>query len=702
MKYSLELNENELSIKLGAKEIFGGLTLRAYRDTMDAAAELELAGIQGNEAWFENGKSGFKAALRLENSGDSLVLRISGSYEPMNLPPEQRYAAHFSPDCAIAVDIARVPGVQTFVANYQRCEFWCRTKISPQADILPDRIQGLLMSCGEGFMYAVPPCDSIYRANLKGNPDGALTLYVRSNDLRNECKNTVALVMSAGKDPYVLVPKVTDTALRIMGKKGGLRNKRRYPDIFEYLGWCSWDAFHMDVTHDDMIKKAKELRDKEIPVRWFIFDDMWGDVPAINRATMHSRELRSFEADPVRFPKGLKACVRELKNDYDIISGIWHPTTGYWNGIEPGSELAKKHKDDLVRTLNNKLVHNPELLPAFNYYNAQHSFYRDCGAEFVKVDNQGFINQHYKNIMSIGEAASNLHTAVEASVGANFDGAMINCMCMPSENFWNRPTSSVCRFSGDFQPEDRQWFVKHLLQCSYNSLFQGCLYYGDWDMWWSDDAQAKKNAVLRAMSGGPVYMSDELNRSVKETIMPIVYSDGRIIRLNYLALPAPECLTEDAQTSGKPFKVFNRVDDYGVLAVFNLDCKERPVSGVIKPGDMELYSGEYVCYDWFAGKIVRPEFNLKLKDYDDFRLYIYVPASDGRAFIGLTDKYMSPATLTYIAPGCYRLREGGKLGIYSKKPIKTIKVDGERVPVAHVGNCLYSVELEGNDIVVSW
>ena len=35
-------------------------------------------------------------------------------------------------------------------------------------------------------------------------------------------------------------------------------------------------------------------------------------------------------------------------------------------------------------------------------------------------------------------------------------------------------------------------------------------------MWWSDDGQATKNAVLRAMSGGPVYMSDKLGRSVGE------------------------------------------------------------------------------------------------------------------------------------------------------------------------------------------
>lgn len=130
-----------------------------------------------------------------------------------------------------------------------------------------------------------------------------------------------------------------------------------------------------------------------------------------------------------------------------------------------------------------------------------------------------------------------MHRAIEKATEKYYGGALINCMGMPSENYWNRPASCICRFSDDFQPENRKWFIQHLLQCSYNSLTQGAIYTGDWDMWWSDDAQAKKNAVLRSMSGGPVYMSDELGRSIKDVIMPTVFSDGRIVRLSSPAVP---------------------------------------------------------------------------------------------------------------------------------------------------------------------
>lgn len=110
---------------------------------------------------------------------------------------------------------------------------------------------------------------------------------------------------------------------------------RRYPEVLEYLGWCSWDAFHMDVTQEGLEQKAQEFRDKAIPVRWMLIDDMWADVPHNDLKTMHSRKLRSFEADPVRFPGGLKAAISALKDRYAMRVGIWHPTSGYWNGIDP-------------------------------------------------------------------------------------------------------------------------------------------------------------------------------------------------------------------------------------------------------------------------------------------------------------------------------------------------------------------------------
>ena len=136
---------------------------------------------------------------------------------------------------------------------------------------------------------------------------------------------------------------------------------------------------------------------------------------------------------------------------------VWHPTTGYWNGIDPDGAIAEKYRDLLAVALNGKLTPDLSFEKSFKYYYLfQQLFARVRSLLPSRWDNQSFINEHYGRLIPIGQAARNLHQAIEASAGVNFDGTIINCMGMAIENFWNRPQSSVIRISGDFFPENRK------------------------------------------------------------------------------------------------------------------------------------------------------------------------------------------------------------------------------------------------------
>lgn len=135
---------------------------------------------------------------------------------------------------------------------------------------------------------------------------------------------------------------------------------------------------------------------------------------------------------------------------------------------------------------------------------------------------------------------------------------------------WNRPISSISRCSDDFLPDNREWFRQHILQCAYNSFIQGEFLWCDWDMWWTGDGQAVKNSVLRAVSGGPIYISDKVGESSREILMPLILSDGRILRCDRPGVPAEDCLMEDPGCSGKPFKVYSTCNTCIAAAVFHL------------------------------------------------------------------------------------------------------------------------------------
>ena len=218
------------------------------------------------------------------------------------------------------------------------------------------------------------------------------------------------------------------------------------------------------------------------------------------------------------------------------------------------------------------------------------------------------------------------------------------------------------------------------MQCSYNSVVQGSVYYGDWDMWWTDDTQAMKNSVIKSMSGGPIYVSDTLDRSVKDVIMPTVYRDGRIIRLQNPAQPSPDCLFLDARESGKAFKLFNTHNENGILAVFNIDKDEKEVTATVSTKDMRIdETKEYCVYDWFSKKAYKlngiDSFDLKLKNYDDFKLYLFVPIIDGKAIIGLADKYMSVATFEKLPNGEIKAFEEGKIGVMDYYKMQNVVAD---------------------------
>lgn len=639
--------------------------------------ELDPVDVKENAVTFLEKDGNGKAVLSLITEGSCFALKVTGEYTPQS----SAHGSHLSVFGSVIVEFD-VFGAKRYMDAHKPYLFWQTVSFGDKLTEIKEHTQMLLIDRGNESLYFMATCHKTHKTEMFPAEKG-MCVIARANTVLDEIDDCV-LLGGTNENAYLLPETVTEFGLKVLEKKGKLRKDKKYPEFFEYLGWCSWDAFHMDVTDQNLLDKCQEFKDKNIPVRWMIIDDMWGHVKNIDRKTQHQREMYDWEADPVRFPKGLKGAVSDIKANYDMLVGIWHPTNGYWAGIDPTGPIAKKYahlleKTYTVRHYNEgpQLMHSFEKEKAEKYFDELHKFFKDCGIDFTKVDNQGTNEEFARFKDNINVTSSNLHNAIEKAANKYYDGNLINCMGMPIENFWNRE-STVNRFSGDFMPEDRIWFVHHLLQCSFNSLTQGTVYVGDWDMWWSDDAQASKNAVLRAMSGGPIYMSDELNRSIREVIMPTCLSDGRILRLNTPAVPTRDCMFEDSEHNGKIYKVFNKLENGGVIAAFNLDEKEEEVKGIISPKDIEnIADGEYALYDWFNGTVTvlakNDEMELSLKNYDDFRLYVIVKIENGKAVIGLKEKYMSPLAVKKESDG-YVALDDGTLLVYTADGLTEIAV----------------------------
>lgn len=588
-------------------------------------------------------------------------------------------AGPLCPDFGMGIEIDVEGEVEEYMADYRHSEFWCRPHFGTDFTQIPDETQTLVYRRKNGtFGVILPVVSEQYKCVLKGTESGLVArLFSWSNGLTT-CSG-LAFVCGEGEDPFAVMERCVETALTLLNSGYPSRKDRRYPDIFEYLGWCSWDAMQIRVSEEGVLEKCREFQEKKIPVQWALLDDMWAEVHEFYGAEyanfremvelQHRSTLYSFEADPLRFPEGLKHCIDKVK-ECGLRVGIWHPTTGYWRGLDPEGDAYAKVKDYLLETQDGRHISDYKTEKAYMFYKTFHDFLRRCGAEMIKIDNQSMVNRFYKGLAPVGEIARSYHDGMEASVGEHFDNAMINCMGMASEDMWNRAISPISRCSDDFMPENSEWFHKHILQCSYNSFVQGQFYYCDWDMWWSDDGQAEKNSILRGISGGPIYVSDPIGRSKKEILDPLVLSDGRILRCDRPAMPTADCLTKNPETSGEPFKVQNICGDSGILAAFNLDREDLAVQGTISPSDVEGLEGEtFAVYEYFTGEVQilnrEARIPLALRNGNEYKLYLFVPYVQDFAALGDVSKFVAPKTIRY--------KEGDRIQMYEDVPCTCVK-----------------------------
>lgn len=598
-------------------------------------------------------------------------------------------------DGCFYIDIEEIDGFKAYSAS-EIPAWWCRHNFGKTLQEIPEKTQALLYKTDDKYGLFYAPCDDKYKSLFDGTENG---VSIRLLSLKQGLCNFsgIAFLFSEDAKPFDLPKRIVDVGIKLLGKNILFKEQRKYPEILEYLGWCTWDAFPLCVTHEGMVQKAEEFKEKNIPVRWAMIDDMWSKVDQENAIKiMHDRSLSDFKADPKQFPKGLKAAVDDLKNKYGFTVGVWHPITGYWRGFDPNGEAAKKYAEHLIEVTGERLVLRPTEHDFFTYHNEFYKYLKDSGIDFVKVDNQSCLTWFYRHVETVGEMAKSIHVGLEKAVDLHFNGDIINCMGCSAENIWNRPKSVVNRCSGDFLPENKEWFIKHILQCTTTVFFYSPFFCGDFDMFWSDDAQGKRNAVLRAISGGPIYVSDKVGRSVAEILLPCVLSDGLILRCKESARATESSIVTDPCTSNKPYTVWNCTDEGFIMAAFNLNSEDNAVSGGLSPFELPNANANcYAAYNYFTKelKLVKggEEISVSLPHQENFELYNFVPLEDGIAAIGLVDKYVSSATFEKQSASKFLVKNGGKFAFFSEKA-PTVLVDGIKTQPTQENN-YYVVEI---------
>ena len=569
------------------------------------------------------------------------------------------------------------------LALYHHRDWWTRPAFINNISDIPSRCISLFMQYDDYYYYALPVCGAVAKTEIVGKSPNIISFEVNTyNEGISEIKDFL-FAMSTSRDFYNLPTKTFAIAREHHPNKTLLKYERKYPDMFDYLGFCSWNAFYKEVNESGLLEKADEFILKNIPVKWMLVDDGWQQF--------YNEILTSFDEDFEKFPNGFEYLTNILKKEKGIkYIGVWHTLGGYWGGVS-----IDKHY--LYKTKKQKLLPCYEPEKGFAFWRDWYKGLKQKGIDFVKVDSQSALKNHYRNENNIGKIANGIHESLETAVTYFFDGRIINCMGMSSENMWNRANSAISRTSDDFVPDDKYGFAEHVLQNIYSSLYHGEMYYCDFDMFWSNHFDAIRHGVLRAVSGGPIYISDKIGESDVNTILPLVYSNGQIIRCDYPGLPSLDSIFVAPTSNGHLLKIINRVGDSGVIAMFNLNEKE--IKGSYSISDIPSLSDKnYLTYDYFNKNI--NSYKIQLEGFG-VGLVSFIQCGDFCTPIGLVDKYIPYHSIidkyennetAYI-----RLREGGNFAFTAyKKPMAIFCNKQDIIDLLIIKDDYYIINLPNN------
>jgi raffinose synthase len=219
----------------------------------------------------------------------------------------------------------------------------------------------------------------------------------------------------------------------------------------------------------------------------------------------------------------------------------------------------------------------------------------------------------------------------------------------------------------------------------------------DWDMFQSAHPMGAFHAAGRAVSGGPVYVSDTPDAHDFAVLSKLVLSDGSVLRADGVGRPTRDCLFSDITRDSVLLKVFNYNRDCAVIGVFNANYhaaqdKRAHITGRVSPLDApDLKGGKFAAYAQRSGRMWLCQSNetapVDLAE-GEWEIISFAPVDRGVAVLGLADKFNSTGAVTHKvwnADGTYtiELRDGGNLLAWSEKAPERVEVLGRSVPFTY-------------------
>lgn len=606
-----------------------------------------------------------------------------------------------APDDRLVFQLGHLTDARRLLCHHRVKPYWMTPSVVTAASNVPVETQFIMAELpNDRYALFVPLLDGSFRMSLQGSQQHGLEVVAESGDPAVKTDSVCGLYLAVGDEPYSLLQGAVRSVITRL-KTGRLRTEKPLPGFIDQFGWCTWDAFYKQVSHENVLRGLESFAQGGICPRLLILDGGWQAVKrTLTGAAIEARRLYSFSANE-KFPGGLAPTVSIAKESFGIKTFlVWQAICGATGGIDPDglpgyqarcqpwhySPGAFPTEPDIDRVLGEEaVVIPPESIHRF--YHDYHHELRLQNVDGVKVDFQSTLEALGAEFGGRLALAKRYREALEGSAQVHFQGNLINCMSCSNDMLYSTLCSNLARTSDDFYPTapaDIQ--ALHIYTNAQIGLWFGEFIHPDWDMFQSDHPLGAFHAAGRALSGGPVYVSDRPEAHDFALLRKLVLPSGKILRAQLPGRPTRDCLFVDPRYEPVALKIFNRNLFTGVLGAFNCHSSENApgIKAVIHTTDIPSLEGERFAVYSHIGQSVR------VLERDDawevvlapmtFEIFTVTPIQQGIAPLGMLEMFNSGGAI--LDAGFNRRREyeftthpGGKVAVWCEQGPRQVWVD---------------------------
>ena len=443
-----------------------------------------------------------------------------------------------------------------------------------------------------------------------------------------------------------------------------MRYEKQFPKVFQYLGWCTWEEYKKDINDSILIKEIKKLKQLSLPIRYVIIDD--GHLAFKESKADSSKGALSSFLPNEKFPNGFTQILNLREKGKLEWMGLWYNFNGYWGGFSPDNDFGdsiNSHMEVIKPT--GYYMPRSDSKAIYQVYNAMLKHPANDGFDFLKLDWQAANLYMYRFGKNAAKAAFNTSRIVDDIIHKYFGDAAINCMAMNNVVLQNTYHVNITRTSIDYKLNNLFMAKEHLRQSYGNALYMCPTVWGDHDMFHSSDKICGRiMALSKALSGGPIYLSDAPEHIDPQYVWPLCYSNGKLLRplapATVLQRSAFHCPLTD-----KTIYMVSAPLHNGAAAIvgYNLSIDSCTIQGEITATDYKMtgtllqpYNGYWKIpeeglylydYHYKKGAKLNSNYKFSISGFDD-RYFLLLPIYQDWALIGCVNKYLAPETVSNV------------------------------------------------------